>query len=101
GCPTIVKPAEDLSPRVCPRCSNGKCASVVDAKERMWFEVCFIRLFPFYSSRVWHCTICQWQVPHQNNWEPPRVGQGAFYHQPQHGQSPYPAQPPPQAVPRW
>ncbi|KZV93354.1 hypothetical protein EXIGLDRAFT_49515 [Exidia glandulosa HHB12029] len=86
GCPTIVKPGEDVTPRICPRCNN---ASVIDAKERMWFELCFVRLFPFHSSRVWHCTICRWQVPHQSNWEPVKPAQGAFYHPPQNAQSPY------------
>ncbi|KAH7107758.1 hypothetical protein BKA62DRAFT_684344 [Auriculariales sp. MPI-PUGE-AT-0066] len=92
GCPTIVKPTEDSSPRLCPKCNNG--IAVIDAKERIWFELCFLRLFPFHSSRIWHCTICRWQVPHQANWEPTRPG-GGFVNHSQFGS---PAPPPPSAA---
>jgi len=71
GCPTKIHPEGDQTPRICPRCNN---ASVISAKSRMWFEFCFVPLIPMRSSHIWLCTVCQWQVPHQQGWEPNRVG---------------------------
>ncbi|KAI0797871.1 hypothetical protein C8Q75DRAFT_739907 [Abortiporus biennis] len=73
GCSTKVKPEGDQTPRLCPRCNN---ASVCRAKSRMWFEICFVPLIPMSNKHVWICTICQWEVPLQQNWEPVLPGQG-------------------------
>ncbi|KAA1474872.1 hypothetical protein DENSPDRAFT_841533 [Dentipellis sp. KUC8613] len=67
GCPTKIKPEGDQTPRVCPRCHN---ASVMSAKSRTWFELCFIPLVPMRAQHIWICGICQWSVPLQPGWEP-------------------------------
>ncbi|KII88708.1 hypothetical protein PLICRDRAFT_141195 [Plicaturopsis crispa FD-325 SS-3] len=67
GCPTKIKPEGDLTPRICPKCHN---VSVIPAKSRMWFELCFVPLIPLKATHLWMCTICQWNVPLQPNWEP-------------------------------
>ncbi|KAL5533197.1 hypothetical protein ACEPAF_4973 [Sanghuangporus sanghuang] len=101
GCPTKIKPDGDQSPRICPRCNN---ASVFRAKSRTWFELCFIPLIPMTSKHIWCCSICQWQVPLQQGWEP-MVPQSGFapgwQGQPQQqgrygGPPPGPGQVPPQ-----
>ncbi|TCD61676.1 hypothetical protein EIP91_008098 [Steccherinum ochraceum] len=82
GCTDKIRPDGDPTPRVCPRCHN---ASVISAKSRMWFELCFLPVIPMSSKRIWVCSICQWAVPIQpGGWEPtaPQYGQGY----PQQGQ---------------
>ena len=39
GCPNKIKQEGDGTPYVCPRCNN---AQVVEAKSRMWLELCWI-----------------------------------------------------------
>ncbi|EIM90200.1 uncharacterized protein STEHIDRAFT_145330 [Stereum hirsutum FP-91666 SS1] len=78
GCPTKIKPDGDQTPRVCPRCHN---VSVIRAKSRTWFELCFIPLIPMTSKHIWVCSICQWSVPLQQGWEPQLPGGGGYYHQ--------------------
>ncbi|CCM06229.1 uncharacterized protein FIBRA_08475 [Fibroporia radiculosa] len=73
GCPTKVSPSGDQTPRICPRCHN---ASVVSAKSRMWFELCFVPLIPMRSKHIWMCSICQWNIPMQQGWEPPLPSYG-------------------------
>ena len=41
GCPTKTSQEGDGKPYVCPRCHN---AQVVEAKQRTWFELCWIPL---------------------------------------------------------
>ncbi|TFY65037.1 hypothetical protein EVG20_g5736 [Dentipellis fragilis] len=51
-------------------------ASVLSAKSRTWFELCFIPLIPMRAQHIWVCGICQWSVPLQpgppcaRSWEP-------------------------------
>ncbi|KZT43974.1 hypothetical protein SISSUDRAFT_1056991 [Sistotremastrum suecicum HHB10207 ss-3] len=71
GCPTKLTQEGEPIPRICPRCNN---VSVVSAKSRTWFELFWIPLIPLGSSHVWHCNVCQWQVPHQQGYEPARAG---------------------------
>jgi len=73
GCPTKIKPEGDQTPRMCPRCNN---ASVISAKSRMWFELFWIPLVPLSSNHIWICTVCQWEVPHQEGYQPAVPGQG-------------------------
>jgi len=40
----------------------------------MWFELCFVPLIPMKSKRIWMCSICQWNVPVQQGWEPATPG---------------------------
>ncbi|KAF8516905.1 hypothetical protein BU17DRAFT_50391, partial [Hysterangium stoloniferum] len=90
GCPTKISQDGEQPGRICPRCSN---VAVVSAKSRMWFElqVFFIPLIPMPSSNIWLCTICQWEVPHQQGYEPTLPGAGfhpgnvAMPQQPQQG----------------
>ncbi|KZT69012.1 hypothetical protein DAEQUDRAFT_691558 [Daedalea quercina L-15889] len=67
GCPTRIKAHGDQTPRICPRCNN---VSVTGAKSRLWFELCWVPLIPMKSNRIWMCSICQWNIPLQPNWEP-------------------------------
>ncbi|KAI0736951.1 hypothetical protein C8Q72DRAFT_34267 [Fomitopsis betulina] len=67
GCTTKINADGDQTPRICPRCNN---ASVTSAKSRLWFELCWVPLIPMKSQRIWTCSICQWNVPLQQNWEP-------------------------------
>ncbi|TFK42736.1 hypothetical protein BDQ12DRAFT_676724 [Crucibulum laeve] len=60
GCQTKVKPEDNQTLRVCPRCHN---ASVFAAKATMWFELFFIPLIPFSRKHIWICNICQWTAP--------------------------------------
>ena len=46
GCPNKIKQEGDGTPYVCPRCNN---AQVVEAKSRMWFELCWIPLVCTYK----------------------------------------------------
>ncbi|EPT05964.1 hypothetical protein FOMPIDRAFT_1137969 [Fomitopsis schrenkii] len=71
GCPTKIKADGDQTPRVCPRCNN---ISVSSAKSRLWFELCWVPLIPMKSTRIWMCSICQWNIPLQQNWEPALPG---------------------------
>ncbi|KIM87569.1 hypothetical protein PILCRDRAFT_815127 [Piloderma croceum F 1598] len=71
GCTTKIKPDGDQPARVCPRCHN---ASVISANSRNWFELCFVPLVPMSSKHIWMCSICQWNVPLQQGWEPPVAG---------------------------
>ncbi|KIJ44215.1 hypothetical protein M422DRAFT_30391 [Sphaerobolus stellatus SS14] len=100
GCPTKISQDSDSQPaRVCPRCHN---AAVVSAKSRTWFELFFVPLFPFTSSRIWICGICNWEIPHQANYEPPLPGQVAppgTYQPTAHPQPTYQPQPGPQVQP--
>ncbi|KAH9934815.1 uncharacterized protein B0H18DRAFT_869216, partial [Fomitopsis serialis] len=89
GCPTKIKPDGDQTPRICPRCNN---VSVTSAKSRLWFELCWIPLIPMKSNHIWMCSICQWNIPLQSNWEPARPGgnfqpggRGVFQPGPQSG----------------
>ena len=44
------------------------------------------------ANHIWICTICNWEVPHQQGYEPAVPGQG--YRPPGGGQGPYlPPQP--------
>ncbi|KAF8509551.1 hypothetical protein JB92DRAFT_499350 [Gautieria morchelliformis] len=72
---------------MCPRCNN---AAVVSAKSRVWFELFFVPLIPMPSSHVWLCTICQWEVPHQQGYEPALPGPGFHPGQPPQLQPPQP-----------
>ncbi|PAV23573.1 cytochrome c heme-binding site [Pyrrhoderma noxium] len=86
GCQTKIKPEGDPNDvRICPRCNN---ASVIQAKSREWFELCWVPLIPMNSKHIWICGICQWQVPIQQGWEPMRPGAGfapGWQHQAQQG----------------
>ncbi|KAJ3483339.1 hypothetical protein NLI96_g6391 [Meripilus lineatus] len=73
GCPTKIKPEGDPTPRICPRCHN---VAVQRAKSRTWFELCFVPLIPMGSKHIWICSICQWSVPLQPNWEPQQANFG-------------------------
>ncbi|WVF70278.1 hypothetical protein IAT40_005067 [Kwoniella sp. CBS 6097] len=56
GFPTKFK-QEDTGPgRMCPRCNN------VGGGSRTWFEFFWIPLIPFSKTRIWVCTICQWEM---------------------------------------
>ncbi|KAI0063473.1 hypothetical protein BV25DRAFT_1915370 [Artomyces pyxidatus] len=78
GCSEHVKPEGSPNPRICPRCHN---ASVMSAKTRTWFSVCFLPLIPLNSNHIWTCAICNWNVPVQQGWEPLVPGSG--YQSPQ------------------
>ncbi|KAK7693328.1 hypothetical protein QCA50_002896 [Cerrena zonata] len=67
GCSEKVKPEGDQTPRVCPRCHN---AAVIRANSRTWFEICWVPLVPMKKKHIWACTICQWNIPQQQGWEP-------------------------------
>ncbi|KIJ17248.1 hypothetical protein PAXINDRAFT_73279, partial [Paxillus involutus ATCC 200175] len=62
GCPTRISPDSNQGPRICPRCHN---ASMLAAKSRTWFELCFVPLVPLGSKHIWMCGICQLQAQMQ------------------------------------
>ncbi|KAI1795991.1 hypothetical protein LXA43DRAFT_880933, partial [Ganoderma leucocontextum] len=92
GCNNRTKPEGDQTPRVCPRCHN---AAVIRVKSRMWFELFFIPLIPMKSEHLWVCTICHWDVPLQQAWEPPLPYGGQ---DPWQGPPYVPMSPPPNAA---
>ncbi|OCF54275.1 hypothetical protein L486_08189 [Kwoniella mangroviensis CBS 10435] len=95
GFPTKFRQDASEPGRMCPRCNN---AAVVGGSSRTWFEFFWIPLIPFTKSRIWICTICQWEMkqgdgpdpqpPSQNRWgggyRPPPPPQQS--HQPAYGQ---------------
>ncbi|KIM49278.1 hypothetical protein M413DRAFT_103107 [Hebeloma cylindrosporum] len=91
GCSTKISPEGDQTPRICPRCHN---AAVSSAKSKEFFEFCFVPLIPMSSKHVWLCSICRWEVPLQQGWEPQSVANlpmqpGGYYpQQPQPGWQP-------------
>ncbi|KAI0748004.1 hypothetical protein C8Q80DRAFT_1169550 [Daedaleopsis nitida] len=86
GCPTRMRPEGDQTPRICPKCHN---ISTIRVKSRMWFELCFVPLIPMKKEHLWVCTVCQWNIPLQQGWEPALPGYG-FHHG---GQGPMPPSP--------
>ncbi|KAI4525798.1 hypothetical protein K525DRAFT_260624 [Schizophyllum commune Loenen D] len=63
GCKTTTSPEGEQQPRICPRCHK---AAVISAKQRNWFDVCWVPLFPTSTKHVWMCNICQWTLNRQN-----------------------------------
>ncbi|KAK9896323.1 hypothetical protein P389DRAFT_171447 [Cystobasidium minutum MCA 4210] len=71
GCSTKIS-GEGNDARVCPRCHN---LAVQPAKKREWFELFCIPIIPYSSDHVWICSICNWQVTRNGNFEPMRPQQ--------------------------
>ncbi|KAH8824836.1 hypothetical protein DL96DRAFT_1611018 [Flagelloscypha sp. PMI_526] len=94
GCKDTISPEGEQQPRFCPRCNN---ASVGRAKKRQWLELCFVPVVPMSTKHVWFCSICQWRVPSNQQWEP-TIANTAFYGGPSPGYGPPPNAPfpPPQ-----
>nr|XP_018267357.1 uncharacterized protein I303_01343 [Kwoniella dejecticola CBS 10117]OBR89515.1 hypothetical protein I303_01343 [Kwoniella dejecticola CBS 10117] len=65
-------------------------AAVVGGNSRTWFEFFWIPLIPFSKSRIWLCTICQWEMKQGDgpDPQPPQQGWGRPPppHQPMYGQ---------------
>ncbi|TFK62184.1 hypothetical protein BDN72DRAFT_848928 [Pluteus cervinus] len=78
GCNTTVKPEGDQqAARVCPNCHN---ASVIRAKTKDWFQICFVPVIPMSSQHIWLCHICQWKMKQQQGgWEPQVPNAGPNY----------------------
>ncbi|WWC58790.1 uncharacterized protein I303_101334 [Kwoniella dejecticola CBS 10117] len=87
GFPTKFSQDADKQGRMCPRCNN---AAVVGGNSRTWFEFFWIPLIPFSKSRIWLCTICQWEMKQGDgpDPQPPQQGWGRPPppHQPMYGQ---------------
>ncbi|AYO44620.1 hypothetical protein DNF11_3670 [Malassezia restricta CBS 7877] len=62
GCPNKIKQEGDGTPYV------------VEAKSRMWLELCWIPVIPCSSQHIWLCGICQWQIPRNGGYQPMPAG---------------------------
>ncbi|WWC86431.1 uncharacterized protein L201_001308 [Kwoniella dendrophila CBS 6074] len=93
GFPTKFKQDASEAGRMCPRCNN---AAVVGGSSRTWFEFFWVPLIPFSKSRIWVCSICQWEMkmgdgpdpqpPQAHGWGGGRPPPPNQFHQPGYGQ---------------